>query len=320
MATPAQLARFHDPDYIDAVRAGERDQTLPGAARQRYGLGELGNPFFREMFRRPATAAGGSIKAAELLLATDGPTVIHSPAGGTHHGRPDRASGFCYFNDPVLGILRLLDGGIDRIFYADFDAHHGDGVEDAFAEDDRVFTLSIHEADRWPRSGGLAEQGSTICNLPVQAGFHDDELRLLLDEVVLPLADDFGPEVIVIQCGADGLADDPLSRLCLSNNGLWRAVGLMRAQARRLLVLGGGGYNPWAVGRCWSGVWGLLNDHEMPRELPAGARGVLEELTWRRAAGRNPPAHWFSTLADPVVSQPVRAEIRDIAAAAMAGR
>ncbi len=320
VATPAQLARFHAPDYIAAVQAGEREQALPDDVRKRFGLGELGNPFFREMFRRPATAAGASIKAAELLLDPGGPRIVHSPAGGTHHGRPDRASGFCYFNDPVLGILRLLDGGVTRVFYADFDAHHGDGVEDAFVDDDRVFTLSIHETGRWPRSGALDAQGRSICNLPVPPGFHDDELALLLDEVVLPCLTASAPEMVVVQCGSDGLAADPLSRLALSNNGLWRAVRLMRREADRLLVLGGGGYNPWTVGRCWAGVWGLLNDHDMPSELPGAARAVLEGLSWRRSAGRNPPAHWFNTLADPVEAQPIRGEIREIAAVAMADR
>ena len=300
MATPVQLRRFHTGDYVAAVESSERDQSVSPERRARYGLGEPGNPVFREMFKRPATAAGGSIKAAELLLGVGGPATVFSPAGGTHHGRPDRASGFCYFNDPVLGILSLLDGGVERVFYADFDAHHGDGVEDAFAGDDRVFTLSVHEAGRWPRTGGREAQGVAVCNLPVPPGFHDDEMAYLLGAVVLPLARRFEAEAIVIQCGADGLADDPLSRLALSNNGLWQAVGALRDMAPRLLVLGGGGYNPWSVGRCWTGVWAVLNDHDVPRELPPAGRAVLEKLTWRRAAGRNPPAHWFTTLADPV--------------------
>ena len=93
-------------------------------------------------------------------------TAVYSPAGGTHHGRPGRASGFCYFNDPVLGILALLDGGLERVAYVDVDAHHGDGVEDAFAADDRVLTVSVHESGRWPlRGAGPQRQGATVRNL-----------------------------------------------------------------------------------------------------------------------------------------------------------
>ena len=123
--------------------------------RARYQLGKIDNPIFPEVFRRPATAAGGSILAAELL-AEGG--IVYSPAGGTHHGRPDRASGFCYFNDPVLGILAMLDRGLERIFYVDIDAHHGDGVQDAFADDDRVLTVSVHEGARWPYTGAADDR------------------------------------------------------------------------------------------------------------------------------------------------------------------
>src|SRR5687768_17457876 len=94
MATPAQLARFHDPDYIGAVAECERTQSATPEQRARFGLGANGNPVFGEVFRRPATACGATLLAADLLRAGG---VVHSPAGGTHHGRRARASGFCYF-------------------------------------------------------------------------------------------------------------------------------------------------------------------------------------------------------------------------------
>ncbi|MGH6928014.1 MAG: acetoin utilization protein AcuC, partial [Dongiaceae bacterium] len=214
-ATAEQLARFHDRGYIEAVMAAEAAQQVPAERRRRYNIGCNGNPVFPEIFRRPATACGGTLKAIELL--GDG-GIVFNPAGGTHHGRRDRASGFCYFNDPVLGILALLDQGLTRIFYLDIDAHHGDGVQDAFADDDRVFTVSIHEQGRWPYTGRLEDRaGGRARNLPVPAGFNDAELGFLLDEAVLPLLQDFAPEAILLQGGADGLADDPMSGLALSN-------------------------------------------------------------------------------------------------------
>src|SRR3546814_9328930 len=103
--------------------------------------------------------------------------IVYSPAGGTHHGRPDRASGFCYFNDPALGILALLDRGFRRICYVDVDAHHGDGVQDAFAADGLVLTLSVHEAGRWPFTGAAEDRaGGFARNLPVPPGFNDSEM------------------------------------------------------------------------------------------------------------------------------------------------
>jgi acetoin utilization protein AcuC len=311
IATPEQLARFHTPDYIQAVQSAETLQRVPEAARERYNIGRNGNPIFPEIFRRPATACGGTLKAAELLR---GGGIVYSPAGGTHHGRPDRASGFCYFNDPVLGTMALLDQGLTRVFYLDIDAHHGDGVQDAFADDDRVFTLSIHEQDRWPRSGRLEDRaGGLARNLPVPAGFNDAEMQFLLEDAVLPLLRDFAPEAIVLQAGADGLADDPMSGLMLSNGALWRVVGVLRGLAPRLLVLGGGGYNPWAVARCWAGVWATLNGIDAAMPLTPQGEAVLRSLHWRHRSGREPSPHWFTAIADPPNEGPIRDEIRAIA-------
>ncbi|HKX09556.1 MAG TPA: acetoin utilization protein AcuC [Stellaceae bacterium] len=317
-ATPEELARFHDLAYIAAVQRAELDRRIDPEASERYHIGRNGNPVFPEVFSRPATACGATLAAVELLLrGDDAPAIIHSPAGGTHHGRRDRAAGFCYFNDVVLGILRLLDRGVARVLYVDLDAHHGDGVEDAFRDDPRVLTISVHERDRWPHSGGIADQGPSWRNLPVPAGFNDSELDFLLDKAVLPLGERFAPEVVVIQSGADALADDPMTKLALSNGSLRRAVDRVRRLAPRALVLGGGGYNPWAVARCWTGVWGTVAGVEIPDRLPAPAEQLLRAVEWRHSLARDPPERWFTTLADPPHEGPVRQEIVAVAMAAL---
>ena len=324
-ATPKQLARFHDPAYVAAVQEAERRQRVAPEVRERFNLGRNGNPVFPEIFRRPATAAGGSILAASLL--GEAGTIYH-PAGGTHHGRPDHASGFCYFNDPVLAILRLLERGLERVLYLDVDAHHGDGVQDGFHDDPRVLTVSVHEAGRWPMAaqdqqagglGALADRaGGWARNLPVPAGFNDSEMDYILEACFLPLAAAFEPEAVVLQCGADALEDDPLSRLSLSNRALWRVVAAVKGMAPRVLVLGGGGYNPWSAGRCWSGVWARLNGFDIPERLPPEAEAVLRGLSWRHSRGRNPPEHWFTSLADRGRPGPLRPEVRAAVAAVMA--
>ena len=321
-ATPDQLARFHHRDYIATLMAAERRQAVTPDERRRYNIGRNGNPVFAEMFRRPATACGGSILGASLIL---GGGVVYNPAGGTHHGRPGRASGFCYFNDPVLAILELLDGGLERVFYLDVDAHHGDGVQAALADDPRVLTVSLHEAGRWPmgrepggnpstggpQPGAAADRGAGRArNLPVPPGFHDDEMTYLLEAAISPLAEAFAPQAVVLQAGADALADDPQSKLALSNRALWRVVETARTLAPRLLVLGGGGYNPWSVGRCWAGIWGLLNGFKPPERLPDVAEAVLRGLSWRHRHGRNPPERWFACLDDAPRSGRIRPEVR----------
>lgn len=327
-ASPEQLARFHAPDYVAALIEAERLGRAAPERRRRYNIGLNGNPIFPEIFRRPATASGGSLLAARLLLEDrDAVPIVYNPAGGTHHGRPDRASGFCYLNDPVLGILTLLDGGpsaaYERVFYLDVDAHHGDGVQDAFAGEPRVFTLSLHEAGRWPQvagepAGGLDDRGGGQArNLPVPAGFHDDELAFLLEAAILPLIERFEPDALVLQCGADALADDPMSKLALSNRALWSVVAALRDSGLPLIALGGGGYNPWSVGRCWAGVWATLNGLAVPERLEGEAESVLRALSWRHRQGRNPPEHWFTTLADAPRHGPIRPEVRAMAAAVL---
>ena len=308
MAAEAALTRFHDPDYVAALRRAEADQAVNETVRRRYRIGAEGNPVYPEVYRRPAISAGGVILAAEMVV--DG-GIAHCPGGGTHHGRADRASGFCFLNDPVLGLLTWLDLGLDNIVYLDIDAHHGDGVQDAFHDDPRVFTISLHEGARWPFSGAAADRaGGAARNFPLPAGCNDAEFAWVMEHAVLPLIEQLRPQAIMLQAGADGLEEDPLAKLSLSNNSHRAVVQAVMARTSRLVVLGGGGYNPWTVGRCWALIWGTLNHHPIPRRLPSAAETVLRALRFDRAAGRNPPDHWFTTLLDAPRGGPVRDEIR----------
>ena len=296
-AKPAALAAWHTPEYLKVLQRAECDGEITSEERARHNLGTVSNPIYPEVFRRPATAAGGSIMAAGLVA--DG-GVIYNPGGGTHHGLPDRANGFCYLNDPCLAILAFRARGIRRIAYVDMDAHHCDGVVHGFGDDTDVLIVSTHEERRWPFSGALEDRGTgNVWNLPLPRHAHDDDMALARDEVILPLVQGFGPDAIILQCGADAVSEDPLSRLAMSNNAHWAIVAAMRALSSRLLVLGGGGYNPWSVGRLWTGVWATLADTEIPRRLPASAEAVLRALEFRNnRLGRNPPEHWFTTLRD----------------------
>ena len=315
MATPAELARFHDADYLDALRRAEATQTVSDADRARFRIGADGNPVDRDVYRRPALSAGGVILAARL---TAGGGTVHCPGGGTHHGRRDRAAGFCFLNDPVLGLLTWLDLGLRNIVYLDIDAHHGDGVQDAFHDDDRVFTISLHEVGRWPFTGAVEDRaGGAARNFPVPAGCNDSEYDWLMRQAVLPLIAARQPEAIMLQAGADSMEEDPLARLSLSNNAYMAVLQAIRPLTPRLVVLGGGGYNPWTVGRCWAALWGILNDRPIPSRLPDQAEAVLRALRFDRAAGRNPPTHWFTTLRDAPRDGPVRDEVKRLAELAM---
>lgn len=309
-ARPEALTIWHTPAYIAALQAAETAQAVDQATRERHHLGTASNPVFPEIFRRPATGAGGVMLAASLL---SGGGVVHCPGGGTHHGMPDRASGFCYLNDPVLAVLALRAQGVARVAYVDIDAHHGDGVEHAFARDPSVLVLSVHEQNRWPRTGAITDRGvGNVVNLPVPRGLNDDEMALIRDALILRQVADFRPDAVVVQCGADALAEDPMSGLALSNGAYVEVVAGLRALTPRLMVLGGGGYNPWSVGRCWTRIWGLLAGHDVPPRLPDAAQAVQRSLVWTGLRkGRRIDPDWLRTLADAPRRGPVRPEIRD---------
>ena len=315
-----ELAAFHDRAYIAALREGSAGRPLDAGARQRHNLGTFENPVFPGVFERASTSVGGSIHAARLAL--DGRVAYH-PAGGTHHGRRDRASGFCFFNDPVFALATLLGAGVDRVAYVDLDAHHGDGVEDAFARDGRVRLVSIHQAGRWPFTGTLDScRPARVLNLPVPAAFSDAELALLLDDVVLPFVTSFRPQAVVLTCGADALAGDPLAHLALTNVALWNAVERLAACAPAAVVLGGGGYNPWTLARYWAGLWARLSRRPVPDALPEAARAVLAGLSCDLIDEEDVQPSWTTHLADLPNAAPVRREVvglRDAALARMNG-
>jgi acetoin utilization protein AcuC len=309
-ARPAALTVWHTPDYIAALQSAEVEGAVSDAVRLRHGLGTTSNPVFPEVFRRPATSAGAAMLAADLVR--DGGTV-YTPAGGTHHGMPDRANGFCYLNDPVLCILTLRRLGVGRVAYVDIDAHHCDGVAAAFAGDPQVLMISVHEERRWPFTGALEQDGGGNCvNLPVPKGFNDTEMRAALDDVILPQVQAHRPEAVILQCGADALEEDPLSRLALSNNAHCGVVRALRGMAPRFVVLGGGGYNPWSVARCWAGVWAELAGREVPDRLPEAAEAVLRGLAGKGFERGRPVAEaMLTTLTDPPREGPLRPEVRE---------
>ena len=303
------LTIWHTPEYLSALERAEVDGGVTDEVRARHKIGTHSNPIFPEVWRRPTTSAGGSLLAGELLRSGG---IVYHPAGGTHHAFPDYAGGFCYLNDPVLAILSLRRNGAHRIAYIDIDAHHMDGVQFAFEQDPDMLLLSVHEERRWPFTGALDDRGlGQVFNLPVPRGLNDTEMGLIREDLILPAVADFRADAIVLQCGADAVEEDPLSRLSLSNNAHWAIASGLKPLAPRLLVLGGGGYNPWSVGRLWTGIWATLNGFEIPERLPDDAENLLRGLEFKgNSRGRNPPDHWFTTLRDQPRPGPLRESMR----------
>lgn len=311
-AKPAALHGFHSPDYIAALMTAEATGDLPPETRARHNLGTLSNPLFAQVYSRPATGVGAVLLACELLANAPSGRV-HAPGGGTHHGMADRANGFCYLNDVALAVPHLERLGIRRIAYVDVDAHHCDGVEAALLERPSVRLWSVHEAGRWPFTGATGRRANAV-NMAVPPGLNDTEMAALFDAVILPDLADFAPEIILLQAGADSLVEDPLSRLCLSNRAYLRAMQDLSPLAPRFLLLGGGGYNPWSVGRLWTALWGQLAGFDLPQVLPPAAQAVLQGLSWGGGGRAAPEARMLTTLIDPPRDGSLRPEIRQIIA------
>lgn len=306
-AKPAALTGFHTAEYIAALQRAEETGVVDAATRARHQIGTLSNPVFPQIFSRPATGAGGVLLAAELLAQRAG--RVYVPGGGTHHGMPDRANGFCYLNDPVLAIKALRRAGL-RVAYVDIDAHHSDGVEPAFAGMRDVLMISVHEEDRWPFTGRLDDDaGGSAFNLPVPRGFNDTEMRAVVERLIVPRVAAFAPDAIVFQAGADSLAEDPLSRLCLSNRAYVECLRALLPVSERFLLLGGGGYNPWSVGRCWTALWGAMAGYDLPERLPEAASQVLRALSWGGGGRALPEEEMMVTLLDPPREGPLRADL-----------
>ena len=310
-ATAEQLLEFHSRAYVRALQYANATGKVEPEVRERYQVGTMENPLFPGLFERASMTVGGSILSAEL--ASQGHVVFH-PSGGTHHGRADRASGFCYFNDPVFAILTFLKAGSRSVLYIDLDAHHGDGVEDAFLEEERVTTLSIHEAERWPFSGTHSRPDLGSWNLAVPQHINDTEFEFLFEHAVLPLLDRVEADSLVLCCGADCLAGDPLSKMELSNVVLWNAVDKLIERGLPTVILGGGGYNPWTVTRYWAGMWGRVTGQVFPARLPEEATAYLRNMECDLIDEDEVLEEWLTTLADTPYPGPVRNEIRSLVA------
>ncbi len=290
------LTRLHTSDYLEVLETAAVAMTISPGDRQRYNLGTMECPLFDGLWDRARATVGGSIEAAKLVR--DGGVAFH-PAGGTHHGQPNRASGFCYFNDPAFALLTFLDRGLERVVSIDLDAHHGDGVENMFAADRRVTTISIHEAGRWPGTGATGDRRhGRACNMAVPPHINDTEWRYLIAEVVIPIIERLRPDAAVVTCGVDALAGDPLSTMAISNVALWDAVIAITERVPRAVVCGGGGYNPWTLARAWAGLWGRLNGFAIPAVLPADSQAILGDLGCDLIDREERDPQWLTTLAD----------------------
>ncbi|CAD6263848.1 unnamed protein product [Miscanthus lutarioriparius] len=230
-------------------------------------------PVFDNLFEFCQIYAGGTLDAARRLNHKTCDIAINW-AGGLHHAKKCEASGFCYINDLVLGILELLKYHA-RVLYIDIDVHHGDGVEEAFYFIDRVMTVSFHKSGDlfFLGTGDIKDIGERegkyyAINIPLKDGIDDASFTRLFKTIIAKVVETYLPGAIVLQCGADSLARDRLGCFNLSIEGHAECVKFVKKFNIPLLVTGGGGYTKENVAKCWAVETGVLLDTELPNEIP----------------------------------------------------
>ncbi|KAJ5944416.1 hypothetical protein N7516_004584 [Penicillium verrucosum] len=271
-ASKYEMTQFHTDEYIDFLSKVTPDNMDNFSKEQsRYNVGD-DCPVFDGLFEFCGISAGGSMEGAARLNRNKCDVAVNW-AGGLHHAKKSEASGFCYVNDIVLGILELLRFK-QRVLYVDIDVHHGDGVEEAFYTTDRVMTCSFHKyGEYFPGTGELRDIGvgqgkNYAVNFPLRDGITDVTYKSIFEPVIKSVMEWYRPEAVVLQCGGDSLSGDRLGCFNLSMRGHANCVNFVKSFDLPTLVLGGGGYTMRNVARTWAYETGILVGEPLGSELP----------------------------------------------------
>ena len=289
------LVKIHTPDFLSAVRTAGHTGN-PGDPR--FGMGTDDVPVFPHMHEASAHLCGATLAVVKEVYEGRAEHGVNI-SGGMHHSMPDRAAGFCVYNDVAVAIRWLLDQGVKKIAYVDVDAHHGDGVEAAFYDDPRVLTISLHENGRtlfpgtgWPGDTGGPHAPGTAVNVALPAGTGDNQWLRAFNAVVPDLLEAFEPEFLVTQHGCDSHFEDPLAHLLLSVDGQRSSYHSLHRLAHRVaggrwVAVGGGGYAVVeVVPRAWTHLIAEALHAPIPpkTETPDDYRAFVHDLM-----GRPPP-------------------------------
>jgi acetoin utilization protein AcuC len=256
-ATREELLRFHTSRYVDFVQRACADGGM--------FLDGGDTPALPGLFEAASAVVGATLNMVDALM-TGAASKAFVPIGGLHHAGRDHAAGFCVFNDCGIAAETLRSNyGLKRIAYVDIDAHHGDGMFYAFEDDADLIIADIHEDGRalFPGTGTIHETGKgaavgTKLNLPMRPRSGDDRFLQAWNRVEAHLQQ-FEPEFILFQCGADSIAGDPIAHLQFTPAAHAHAAQRLCILARqycngRVLGMGGGGYNRANLAAAWTAV------------------------------------------------------------------
>ncbi|MHB8055090.1 MAG: histone deacetylase family protein [Candidatus Aminicenantales bacterium] len=244
-ASVDELARVHAPEYIDFLsRTRGRAHVALDADTATSSLS----------YDAARLAAGGTIEAADYVLAGEGRNAFALVRPPGHHAERGEAKGFCLFNNAAVAAEHLLRArGLRRVLIADWDVHHGNGTQNAFYSRNDVLFFSTHQSPFYPGSGhgdeiGADEGRGFTVNVPLSAGKGDGDYLFIYRNILGPIAEAFEPEFIIVSAGFDIFAGDPLGGMKVGIEGFAGLASELMAQAEelcrgRLLLVLEGGYN-----------------------------------------------------------------------------
>ncbi|HUU75515.1 MAG TPA: histone deacetylase [Methanoregulaceae archaeon] len=209
-----QVMKVHDIEYLTFLRESSRTG----------GFIDFDTNIPVNLFESALLAAGGAIRAADAVMSGEVKNAFAMVRPPGHHAHRTTGAGFCYLNNMAIMVRHLQEMGMKRVLVLDLDAHHGDGTQEIFYDDPDVLFISIHQSPFYPGSGSIEEtgfgkgQGFTV-NMPVPGGTSDMSYLYLLEHLIRPLAEEFGPSFIAISAGQDIHFTDPLTGLALTASG-----------------------------------------------------------------------------------------------------
>jgi len=248
-------------DVLCLVHTREYVGWLEEFCRGGGGYVDVDTPVGENTFRIACLAVGGVVRGVEAVVGGEVERCFCAVRPPGHHAEKDKAMGFCYFNNVAIGAKYALENlGVRRIFIVDWDAHHGNGTQNAFYDTDKVFYFSIHQYPFYPGTGAEYERGEGAgegftLNVPVPAGTGDEEYIRVFEDVVVPAIRDYKPELIMISCGFDPYVNDHLTHLRLTERAFYEMTRMVceladEACSGRVVSVFEGGYSIAGIKKC----------------------------------------------------------------------
>ena len=291
-ASTGQIQLVHTSEHIRTVKDfSSKEKALDGDT-----------PTSNRSYEVALLAAGGVISAVDAVMDSvvgmDSVFALVRPPG--HHAKPDRSMGFCLFNNVAIAARYAQKRGLGKVLIVDWDVHHGNGTQEVFYEDSSVLYFSIHQYPHYPGTGKVNEMGAgegrgyTI-NVPLPGGANDADYLYVFNEILVPAARKFKPDIILVSAGQDGHRDDPLAGMNLTSAGFGQMTGVVRSLSeelcgRRLVLSLEGGYDYGALSdsivMIFRALMGEIDDVPEMGDVSNNTRQLVEKVIDLHSGGK----------------------------------